>query len=139
MAFNPIQDAVEGGGAKRPSPLISFPPVFSTSVGLNPQNFLTFSFNPFSTLVLNFKFVPSAYFSPNNSKVCPVKKNFNPIQDGKERGGKKGNLCTKKAIPPGFTPVTSTNVRISPKILVLTRLSLWCKISTSYLVSIPNY
>ena len=60
MAVNPIQDAVEGGGAKKPSPLISFPPVFSTSVGLNPQNFLTFIFNPFSTLVLNFKVIPTA-------------------------------------------------------------------------------
>ena len=38
----------------------SFSPVTSTNVGFGPQNFLTFSFNPFATLVQNFKFVPSA-------------------------------------------------------------------------------
>ena len=43
---NPIQDGV---GAKRPPS--SFSPVTSTNVGLSPQNFLTFSFNPFATLV----------------------------------------------------------------------------------------
>ena len=39
-------------------PPTSFSPVTSTNVG-----FLTFSFNPFATLVQNFKFLPSA--SPN--------------------------------------------------------------------------
>ena len=43
--INPIQD----GGKKAPS--TSFFPVTSTNVGISPQNFLTFSFNPFSTLV----------------------------------------------------------------------------------------
>ena len=43
--INPIQD----GGKKAPS--TSFSPVTSTNVGISPQNFLTFSFNPFSTLV----------------------------------------------------------------------------------------
>ena len=43
--FNSIQDE---GGKKPP---ISFSPVTSTSVGINLQNFLTFSFNPFATLV----------------------------------------------------------------------------------------
>ena len=38
----------------------SFSPVTSTNVGFGPQNFFTFSFNPFSTLVQNFKFAPSA-------------------------------------------------------------------------------
>ena len=47
ISFNPIQD--EGGGAKRPP--TSFSPVTSTNVGLSTQNFLTFSFNPFATLV----------------------------------------------------------------------------------------
>ena len=37
----------------------SFFPVTSTNVGFRPQNFLTFSFKPFFTLVQNFKFVPS--------------------------------------------------------------------------------
>ena len=57
--INPIQD---GGGAKSPPPT-SFSPVTSTNVGFGSQNFLTFSFNPFATLVQNFKLVPSA--SPN--------------------------------------------------------------------------
>ena len=38
----------------------SFSPVTSTNVEFGPQNFLTFSFNTFSTLVQNFKFVPRA-------------------------------------------------------------------------------
>ena len=46
------------GGAKRPP--TSFSIVTSTSVGLKPQNFLTFSFNPFTTLVQNFKVIPIA-------------------------------------------------------------------------------
>ena len=54
--FNHIQD--EEGGAKRPP--TSFSPATSTNVGTRPQNFLTFSFNPFDWLVSNFKFVPSA-------------------------------------------------------------------------------
>ena len=48
----------EGGVAKRPP--TSFSPVTSTNVEIRPQNFLTFSFNLFATLVYNFKFVPSA-------------------------------------------------------------------------------
>ena len=40
--------------------LFSFSTVTSTNVRFGPQNFLTFSFNPFATLVENFKFVPSA-------------------------------------------------------------------------------
>ena len=47
------------GGAKK-APLPVFPPVTSTNVGFGPQNFQTFSLNPFATLVQNFKFVPSA-------------------------------------------------------------------------------
>ena len=46
--INPIQD--RGGGQKGPLPT-SFSPVTSTNVGFGPQNFLTFSFNPFVTLV----------------------------------------------------------------------------------------
>ena len=45
--FNPIQD--RGWRAKRPP--TSFCPVTSTNVGIRPQHFLTFSFNPFATLV----------------------------------------------------------------------------------------
>ena len=46
-AFNPIQDK---GGSKR-GPSTSFSPVTSTNVTISPQNFLTFSFNPFDRLV----------------------------------------------------------------------------------------
>ena len=47
------------GGSKRLYPT-SFSSVTSSNVGVSPQNFLTFSFNPFATLVLHFKFVASA-------------------------------------------------------------------------------
>ena len=58
-------------------PPTSFPPVTSANVGFGHQNFLTFSFNPFATLVQNFKFVPSA--SPNLlnfNQDHPSKKRF---------------------------------------------------------------
>ena len=38
-----------GGGAKRPP--TSFSPVASTNVGTSRQDFMTFRFNPFATLV----------------------------------------------------------------------------------------
>ena len=44
LILNPIQD----GGGRPPT---SFSPVTSTNVGIRPQNFLTFNFNPFATLV----------------------------------------------------------------------------------------
>ena len=47
--FNPIQDGMGGGGQKGPSTNLSS--VTSANVGIRPQNFLTFSFSPFSTLV----------------------------------------------------------------------------------------
>ena len=46
--INPIQDG-RGGGQKEPP--TSFPPVTSTNVGIRPQNFLTFNFNPCDKLV----------------------------------------------------------------------------------------
>ena len=55
-SLNPIQDG--RGGKKALS--TSFFPVTSTNVRFGPKNFLTFSFNPSSTLVQNFKFPPSA-------------------------------------------------------------------------------
>ena len=63
--INPIQDG--GGGKKAPPTSVS--PETSTKVGFGPQNFLTFSFNPFTTLVQNFEFVPS---------VSPKLLNLNP-------------------------------------------------------------
>ena len=47
-------------GAGQKGPPTSFSPVTSTNVGIIPQNFQIFGFNPFATLVKNFKFVPSA-------------------------------------------------------------------------------
>ena len=44
---NPIQDGVGGKMALT----TSFSSVTSVNVGISPQNFLTFSFNPFATLV----------------------------------------------------------------------------------------
>ena len=38
----------------------SLSPVTSSNVEIRPKNFLTFSFNPFVTLVQNFKFISSA-------------------------------------------------------------------------------
>ena len=48
-----------GGGVQKGIPPTSFSPVTSTNIEFGPQNFLAFSFNPFATLVQNFKFVPS--------------------------------------------------------------------------------
>ena len=47
-------------GVGQKGPPTSFSPVTSTNVGFGTQNFLTFSFNPFTTLVQNVKFVLSA-------------------------------------------------------------------------------
>ena len=58
--LNPIQD---GGGGGKKAPRTSFYPVNSTNVGISPQNFPTFGFNPFATLVQNLKAIPSD--SPN--------------------------------------------------------------------------
>ena len=75
---NPIQDWGGGGeGGRQKGPPTSFSPVTSTTVGFGPQNFLTFSYNPFATLVQNFKFAPNA--SPkllNLNKDHPSKKRF---------------------------------------------------------------
>ena len=42
-----------GNGVQKapPPPPTNFSPVTSTNVTISPQNFLTFSFNPFATLV----------------------------------------------------------------------------------------
>ena len=51
---------MDGGGVAKSPPPTSFSPVTSFNAGFCPQNLLTFSFNPFATLVENFKIVPSA-------------------------------------------------------------------------------
>ena len=59
-AVNPIQDGTRGvGWAKRLLPT-SFSPATSAKVTISSQNLLTFSFNPFDRLILNFKFVSGA-------------------------------------------------------------------------------
>ena len=73
LRIDPVQDGGAGGGKKAPP--TSFSPVTSTNVEIRPQNFLTFSFNPFDRLVLNFNFVSSA--SPkllNLNQDLPSKK-----------------------------------------------------------------
>ena len=49
-----------GSGSKKLHPPTSSSPVTSVNVGFGPQRFVTFSFNPFATLVQNFKVLPSA-------------------------------------------------------------------------------
>ena len=42
----------KGGGCRgKKAPPTSFSPATSTNVGISPENFMTFSFNPFVTLV----------------------------------------------------------------------------------------
>ena len=63
------------GGGQKATPA-SFSPVTSTNVRFGPQKLLTFSFNHFATLVLNFKFILSV--SPkllNLHQDKPSKKN----------------------------------------------------------------
>ena len=50
-SINPIQDGGGGVGESQKGPTTSFPPVTSTNVRASPQNFLTFSFNSFPTMV----------------------------------------------------------------------------------------
>ena len=50
LTSNPIQMGGRGGGGQK-VPRTSFSPVTSTNVEISPQNFLTFSFNPFTTPV----------------------------------------------------------------------------------------
>ena len=74
--FNPVQDRDAEVGEQKGSPT-NFSPVTSKNVGLSPQNFLSFSFNPFVTLMQNFKFIPSV--SPkllNLNQDHPSKKVF---------------------------------------------------------------
>ena len=59
----------------------SFSPATSTNLGISSQNFLTFSFNPFATLVGNFKFMPS-----DNSKL---------LNSNQDHPSKKANLIFK--------------------------------------------
>ena len=55
-----VLNTIQDGGWGQKGPPTSFFPVTSTNVEIDPYNFLTFSFNPFATLVQKFKFVSSA-------------------------------------------------------------------------------
>ena len=62
-------------GAPKSKPPTSFFPATSTSIGISPRTFLTFSLHPFVTLVWNFKAIPG--FSPrllNLNQEHPLKK-----------------------------------------------------------------
>ena len=48
---------MEDGGER--GTLISFSPVTSTKIEINPKNLLTFSFNPLTTMVKIVKAIPS--------------------------------------------------------------------------------
>ena len=69
-------------GPKRPP--TGFFPITSTNVRLSTQNFLTFSFNPFATLVLNVKAIPS-----------PGPKLFNLNQEYPSKIGFSGQILLK--------------------------------------------
>ena len=70
--LNPIHD-----GGEEKGPPNSFSSVTSANVRINPQNFLTFSFNRFYALVENFKSAPSA---------SPKLLNLNQDYPSKKRG-----------------------------------------------------
>ena len=55
-----MRGATGGGGAVGKAHPTSFFPVTSTTVGVRPQSFLTFSFNRFATILKYFKFISSA-------------------------------------------------------------------------------
>ena len=60
------------GQSPPPSPpLTNFSPVTTTNVGISLQNFLTFSFNPFATMVQNFKAIRRASPKLLNSEQRP--------------------------------------------------------------------
>ena len=64
-----------GWGTKKAIPT-NFNPVTSTKIGISSQNFLTFSFNPFSTLALNFKAMPSPSPKLFDLNQKPLSKNW---------------------------------------------------------------
>ena len=66
--FNPIKDEGRGRRAQLAPYHFFLSSVTSTNVGISHQNFLIFSFNPFATLVQNFKFVSSV-----SSKIIELK------------------------------------------------------------------
>ena len=72
----------EGGGARR----FSTP----TNVGINPQNFLTFSFTPFPTVVKKFKVIPSA----SQSQVIKLEPRAPP-----QKVGYSGQILTLDTLP----------------------------------------
>ena len=69
-SINPIQD-----GGQQKGPLTSFSPVTSTNVRISLKTFLTFSFNPFASLLSNFKATRSTSLKLSNlNQEYPSKK-----------------------------------------------------------------
>ena len=83
MKLNDL-DAPHQNASPHSSISTSFSPVAFTNVGIRPKNFLTFSFNPFVTLLRKFKAIPSA---------SPTLLNLNP-----EYHSKNGKIFIKSAI-----------------------------------------
>ena len=73
--FNSTQD--KGGGRGTKSPPYQFSPITSTNAEVRPQDFVTFSFNTFATLMSNCKAILSASTrSLNLNQDHPQKKWF---------------------------------------------------------------
>ena len=77
----------------------SFSAVTSTNVGISSKIFLTFSFNPFATLVGNFKFMPSA-----NSKL---------LNSNQDRPSKKAVFLVKSLWNWGYDNFSLRNARVT--------------------------
>ena len=76
-----------------------FSPATSTNVGISSQNFLTFSFNPFATLVGNFKFMLSA-----NSKL---------LNSNQDHPSKKAVFLVKSLWNSGYDNFSLRNARVT--------------------------
>ena len=73
MSADTILTLFKMAGSKAPTPPYHFSLVTSAKVGISPQNFLTFSSNPFVTLVYNFKAIPrTGCFWSNPYKIGVV-------------------------------------------------------------------
>ena len=88
--FSNIQDT---GGKKLP---YQPSPVTSTNVRIIPKNFMTFIFNPFATLIYNFKAISSA--SP---KILSLQ------QDNQDNNGLSGQILVKLRLSQSIKPIIS--------------------------------
>ena len=63
-----------GSGVRNASPSQCSPAIL-LRVGISPQNFLTFIFNPFVTLLYNFKTIPSI-----SSRLLNLNQDQHPLE-----------------------------------------------------------